>query len=211
MALDTYDSLKIEIEEHLDRDDLTDRIDTFIDIAEAAHRDEVRFRELLVRSAITLSDGDRTEPLPADFAQAKYIRFENPWSGFQAKKYLPKLVQVTEDEITDMARDNTGHPKFFCIEERIEFEIEADQDYTGEFLYYKTMTPLDSGNQSNELLVRAPDLYLYRALLASAPFLMNDERIQTWGNMYQLALDRVNESERLHRRAGPQVARVKGV
>jgi len=211
VPLDTYANLKVEISEHLDRDDLTDRIDTFIDIAEAAHRDEVRFREILVRSPITLSDGDRTEPLPADFAQVKYIRFENPWTGFQAKKYLPKLVQVTEDELTDMARADTGHPKFFCIEEQIEFEIEADQDYTGELLYYKTMTPLSDSNTSNELLVRAGDLYLYRSLLASAPFLMNDERVQTWGGLYEQALSRVNKSERLNRRSGPQVARVKGV
>lgn len=211
MAIDTYDNLKLEIANYLDRDDLTDEIDTFIDIAEAEHRDTVRFREILVRAAITLADGDRTEPLPSDFAQAKYIRFENPYISFQAKKYLPPLVQVTEAELTDMARSDTGHPKHFCIEERIEFDIEADQDYTGELLYYKTMTPLSTGSPSNELLVRAPDLYLYGALIASAPFLMNDERLDTWGKVYTRALDRVNGSERTNRRAGPQVARVKGV
>jgi hypothetical protein len=211
VSLDTYDNLKVEIEEHLDRDDLNDRIDTFIDIAEAAHRDDVRFREILVRLPITLADGDRTEDLPADFAQIKYLRFENPWAGYQGKKYLPKLVQVTEDQLTDLAMAGTGHPKYFSIEERIEFEVEADRDYTGELLYYKQMTPLGSTNASNELLVRAPDLYLYRALLASAPFLMNDERLETWGRLYDRALGRVNESERTNRRAGPQVARVKGV
>lgn len=211
MALDTYANLKTTIADYLDRDDLTDRIDDFIDIAESAHRDEVRFRELLVRSSITIADGDRTEALPADFAQVKYIRLLNPQTAVWSRYYLATLVQVSEHELTEIASLTDGPPKYFCINEQIEFDVAADQDYTGELLYYKRMTALSDGNTSNELLVRAPELYLYGALKSSAPYLMNDERLNTWGALYGEALNRLNVSERTDRRSGPQIARVKGV
>lgn len=210
MSLDTYAGLKAAIADYLDRDDLTDQIDDFIDIAESAHRDEVRFREILERGTLTFSDGDRTVALPADFAAMKYIRLLNPTSG-ASRRYLPRLTQLSEDELTDLSSNDEGPPKYFAVEEQIEFDCEADQDYTGDILYYKQMTALSDANTSNELLVRAPELYLYGALKNSAPFLLEDERIGTWQNLYGQALDRVNMSAKTDYRSGPQVARVKGV
>lgn len=211
MALDTYANLKLAIADYLDRDDLTDQIDDFIDIAESAHRDEVRFRELLTRASITVLDGDRAEPLPADFAQVKYIRLINPQTTTWSRYYLATLIQLSEHELTEQASLTDGPPKYFCINEQIEFDVAADQDYDGELLYYKRMTALSDGNTTNELLVRGPELYLYGALKATAPFLMNDERLNIWANLYQEALDRLNRAERTDRRSGPQIARVKGV
>lgn len=211
MALDTYANLKLAIADYLDRDDLTSQIDDFIDIAESAHRDEVRFRELLTRASITIADGDRTEPLPADFAQVKYIRLINPQTTTWSRYYLPTLIQLSEHELTEKASLTDGPPKYFCINEQIEFDVAADQEYTGELLYYKTMTALSDSNPSNELLVRGAELYLYGALKATAPFLMNDERLNIWANLYQEALERLNRAERTDRRSGPQIARVKGV
>lgn len=210
MSLDTYAGLKAAIADYLDRDDLTDQIDDFIDIAESAHRDEVRFREILERGTLTFSDGDRTVALPADFAAMKYIRLLNPTSG-ASRRYLPRLTQLSEDELTDLSSNDEGPPKYFAVKEQIEFDCEADQDYTGDILYYKQMTALSDANTSNELLVRAPELYLYGALKNSAPFLLEDERIGTWQNLYGQALDRVNMSAKTDYRSGPQVARVKGV
>ena len=148
MSLDTYANLKAEIAEYLDRDDLTDRIDTFIDIAESAHRDEVRFREILERGTLTFSDGDRTVALPADFAAMKYIRLLNPSTG-ASRRYLPRLTQMSEDELTEVSTNDECPPKFFAVSEQIEFDSEADQDYTGDILYYKTMTALSDANTSN--------------------------------------------------------------
>ncbi len=210
MALDTYANLKLAIADWLDRDDLTDQIDDFIDLAEVAHRDEVRFRELLVRDTLTLAAGERTVALPADFASMKYIRFLNPVTNLSNRYYLPKLVQVSEDELTDMATQRTEMPKYFSVEDVIEFDCESDREYTGQILYYKVMTPLDDANPVNELLTRAADLYLYGALRESAPFLEHDDRIGTWNGLYEQKLDRLNLNERTNRHSGPQVSRVAG-
>lgn len=211
MALDTYANLKVAIADYLDRDDLTDQIDDFIDIAESEHKDKVQFRELLTRSSIVIADGDRTEALPADFGSVKYIRLINPQTTTWGMYYLPALIQLSEHELTAKASLVDGPPQYFCIIDQIEFERAADQDYDGELLYYKTMTALSDSNTSNELLVRAPELYLYGALKAAAPFLMNDERLATWGTMFDERLAMLNRAERTDRRSGPQIARVKGV
>ncbi len=210
MALDTYDNLKLAIAGWLDNDELNLLIDDFIDLAETAHRDEVRFREILVRGTLTLAADSRTVALPADFAKMKYIRLLNPETGAR-RRFLPPLSQMSEHELTQVSVNDKETPKYFACEEQIEFDSEADQAYTGDILYYKVMTPLSDANPSNELLVRAPGLYLYGALLESAPYLMNDERIGTWQSMYNGILNRLNLQEKTNRRSGPQVARVKGV
>lgn len=38
------------------------------------------------------------------------------------------------------------------------------------------------------LIVNAPDLVLYGALIEAEPFIKNDVRLQTWSNLYQVAL-----------------------
>ena len=50
MALDSYTNLKAEIADWLDRDDLTARIDTFIDLTEAKLAREIRVRAMLRRA-----------------------------------------------------------------------------------------------------------------------------------------------------------------
>ena len=50
-------------------------------------------------------------------------------------------------------------------------------------------------NPSNEYLDVCPDLLLYASLGESAPFLMNDERLVTWDNMYQKGLASITKSD----------------
>lgn len=88
----------------------------------------------------------------------------------------------------------TGAPQFY-----------ADYDYqhwlitptpaaaqTLEVLYYEQPALLGDDNQQNWLTEYAPDLLLYAALLEAAPFLKNDERIQTWQAMYDRAAQALN-------------------
>jgi len=56
---------------------------------------------------------------------------------------------------------------------------------------------LSDSNTSNWLLDLAPDAYLYASLLESAPFLRDDERLQTWTALYGAAVNQLNKvSER---------------
>ncbi len=47
-------------------------------------------------------------------------------------------------------------------------------------IYRKVVPALSDANTSNWLLACAPDAYLYGALLESAPYIKDDERIAVW-------------------------------
>ena len=197
MSLDTYTNLKIEIADHLDRDN-DSTIDTFIDLAEARHKREVRIREMLARSTLDIST--RYVTLPDDFLEMKGMRLlTDP---------VTILNEVNFYEISRVRSESSGKPTYFTVHEEIELDRTPDQTYTLEHVYYFSLTALSSSNETNAILTKAPDLYLYGALLSAAPYLMNDERIQTWNSLYISALSLVNGMDR--KRAGPLVSKVVG-
>lgn len=200
MALSTYSELKTAIAAHLERDDLTSYVDDFIDIAEAMHKREIRIREMLSRSALTVNA--RYVSLPSGFLEAQTIRLlTNP---------VTVLEQVNQHEMNRWRSESTGKPYRYTIHAQIEFDITPDSSYSGEIIYFGEMTALSDANTSNSILSRAPDAYLYGALTASAPFLMNDERIETWGGLYANARDGLNAQARASRKVGPLIARIAG-
>jgi hypothetical protein len=50
-------------------------------------------------------------------------------------------------------------------------------------------------NTSNTFLTVCPDLLLYASLLEAEPYLMNDARINTWGTMFERALNGLTTSD----------------
>lgn len=199
MSVDTYDNLKAEIANHLDRDDLTSDIDTFVDLAEARHKREVRIRDMVNRDALTVNA--RQVSLPTGFLEMINLRLlTNP---------VTVLNEVGIYEMTRQRLETTGKPILYTVYgNEIEFDRSPDSSYSGEIIYYKELDPLSDSNTSNAILSRAPDLYLYGALLAAEPFLLNDERVQTWTLFYRSALEAINGQD--NRRAGPLVSRVTG-
>ncbi len=199
MSVDTYDNLKTELANHLDRDDLATGIDTFIDLAEARHKREIRIREMVTREALTVAD--RQEALPSGFLEMIHLRL--------LTSPVTVLSEVNIYEMTRQRLESTGKPsKYVLYGNEIEFDKSPDASYSGEIIYYKEVDPLSVSNTTNDILTRAPDLYLYGALLAAEPFLMNDERIQTWTAFYSSAMDAINAMDK--KLAGPLVSKVVG-
>lgn len=201
MSLDTYTNLKTAIEGWLDRNDLNDKIDDFIDIAEARHQREVRIRQMLVRQPLIVNN--RYVDVPTDFLEAKIIRILTDTAR------VP-LTQVNIDELTRKSSVTDGFPYFFNVHAQIEFNRNPDQSYTGDIIFYTPQDALGDSNPSNDLLERAPDVYLYSALAASAPFLLEDERIQTWEGLYTSARDALNLLEKRAQQVGAPVATTAG-
>jgi len=196
MALDTYDNLKTAIADHLDRSDLSSHIDDFIDIAEARHKDEIRMREMLTRTAITIDQ--RYEDLPEGFLAPLTLRI--------LTTPLTNLTYVNQARMDEIRKESTGKPQWFTIHAQIEFDVAADSSYSGEMIYWKEFTALSDSNVSNDLLTRSPGCYLYGALAAAAPFLMHDERLPVWNTMYETCRNGVNASANKGRHAGPLIA-----
>jgi len=190
MALATYANLQTAITNTLDRSDLSSVVADFIRMGEAALQRDLTHWRMEKRATATL-DG-RFLALPSDFLSP--IRL-------QVSETEPPLRLVTADEMhreRDRAGDSTGAPTLYSV---VGGEIEVfrtpGQSYTATLYYRRTIPPLSDSNTSNWLLALAPDLYLYAALLHSAPYLVEDERIPMWGQLYQQGVNRLNiEGER---------------
>jgi len=200
MALTTYSDLKVEIADHLDRDDLTSKIDTFIDLAESRHKRDIRIRQMITRSAITVNA--RYVSLPTGFLEGISLRLlTNP---------VTTLSFLTIEQMAQYRQETTGKPTFYTVSNELEFDVAPGESYSGEIQYHKAFTALSDDNTTNDLLTRAPDAYLYGALIASAPYLLNDERLVTWGQLYKDCIDGLTQARRQERSIGRLTSRVYG-
>lgn len=79
-------------------------------------------------------------------------------------------------------------------------------DYT---LTYFQALPTITANQ-NWLILREPGLYLYSALMESAPYLKNDARALTWATSYKLILDGMHKEDEQSRYGNAPAMRMFG-
>tara|TARA_B100000035_G_C20935866_1_gene525202 strand:+ start:67 stop:687 length:621 start_codon:yes stop_codon:yes gene_type:complete len=186
MAFTNYSDLQTSIAEFLNRDDLTAKIPDFIILAEAQMNAELRHWRMEKRATATL-DSQYTA-VPTDFIQP--VRFAIV--GDQ----VSSLAQTDSKTITDLRTANnnpSGRPtEYSILDGSIEVYPTPDTTYTLELLYFEKLNALNSGNPTNWVLINYPNAYLYGALLHSAPYLMEDQRINTWAQFYQKAIDDIN-------------------
>lgn len=199
MGLANYSELQTSIAEELDRSDLTAKIPDFIVLAESRINSEVRIREMLTRASFSISS--RYTSLPSNFLEMRDFRLlTNP---------VRPLQYVNSQEMTRYYDTAAKPPTYYTIHEDIELDSPPDTSYSGEIIYYKQVDPLAT-TSTNAILTRAPSLYLYGALLESAPYLLNDERMQTWNALYTGHLAALHKSDRKSQRGHNPVARVIG-
>lgn len=209
-----YTSLQTAVVEYLARDQdtfLIARVPSFIQLSEAKFNRTVFVRQMETRSS-TITDITAAEPeftaLPADFQTMRRIRL----SGVVGKPILEFMSGVQMEEYRLSIGNAAAQPLYFTIfGSEIELAPTPDANYPLEMIY-RANVPALASNSTNWLLTMAPDLYLYGALLESAPWLKNDARLQTWGSGFKLALDDLNAlglSSTFN--AGPVKVRVSGV
>jgi hypothetical protein len=212
--ISTYTDLQSAVTEYLARDQdttLVARIPTFIQLAEAKFNRSLFVRQMETR-ATALTDINSSEPefisLPADFQSMRRIRL----SSVSGKPHLGFKSGTQLDEYRTSSGDVTGEPLYFTIfGDEIELAPTPDGAYTIEMVYRQKIPALAS-NSTNWLLTLAPDLYLYGALLESAPYIKEDGRIQVWAAGLSTALDGLNNLGLTSTfNAGPMVVRASGV
>lgn len=161
-------------------------IPTFITLAEAGLNR--RLAEAGAPSATVrarrLVDGEYSA-LPDDFVRPLGMTGEDGQAidnvsatGFQALK-----------EPDPAAR---GAPRRFTVAGgALRFHPIPDRAYAMELCYQARLAPLSASNAANWVSTHHPDVYLYGALLQSAPFLGEDARVATWSALYGAALEQL--------------------
>jgi hypothetical protein len=212
MAISTYTELLAAGSNWLGgRTDLTSRFPEFVALCEAKLNRELFVRQMETRST-TPCDTTDDEPefitLPTDFQSMRRVRL----SSVSGKPRLQFLTGTQADEFRYGSSDTAGQPTHFTIMgTELELIPTPDDDYTIEMVYRKYIPALAS-NSTNWLLTLAPDVYLYGMLLETAPYLDNDERIQTWGLGFMSALEGLNRlGQHSAFNSGPLTMTVSGV
>lgn len=196
MAISTKGELKTAAANWLNRSDLTDRLDEFIELAEASLNRNLRTRDMLVRTTTTASA--QYIGLPADFLEMQNIELTSTSPP-------KRLIYATSDRSDDIRwqKDNTtGVPIYYTIEgDAIQLMPTPDADYTLQINYYKTL-PAMSDSGDNWLLVSHPDIYLYSVLMQASPYLMDSESAQVWDGLLARAMQELQMSDERSKYAG---------
>jgi hypothetical protein len=178
----------------LNRQDLNATIPTFIALAESGFNRSIRSRKMLGRSTTNLTGHFTT--LPEDFLEAKNVQLNT--TPVQPLEYVSLEMA---DDLRQSKFRSVGKPQFYTIVgDTIEVVPVPDGAYQIELTYYKRIPGLSDEATSNWLLALNPDLYLYGTLVASAPYLKEDERLPMWAEWTKSLIAALNdESDRAER------------
>lgn len=164
-----YASLQARAAKYLNRGDLTDDLPTFVQLAERR--------------------------LATDIESSPAVATENVSAGAASLILAPTYGVVRalawrrngrdEPVMADLRVNATGRTEVFFDPIPLAASVLVVE-------HEPALVPLSNANPSNAVLAQAPNAYLYAVLLEATPYLMEDERIPTWGAAYQTAVDGYN-------------------
>jgi hypothetical protein len=183
-----YTTLQSAITDWLQRPDLTSVAPQLIQMGESRLRRDERIKRLV---STTLTVDGPSEALPSGFKEVESIWHAGP-------TVFGELRTVSEGEFALVKRQEptAGPPRVvaFVDQSAALFAPQPDQEYELRFSYWSTVPRLSSGSPTNWLIERDPDIYLYAALVESAPYLRDDERIALWEASLQARIEEFHQN-----------------
>lgn len=192
MALNTYATLRSSIAEWLKKSGdttLVARIPDFIALAEEQHKADIRIREMQTSETITLNSGTFDLSTLTRFLEVQALQLQGGSNRVLTFASLPTLL-------TTYASSASGEPEQYSISgNSLIVRPTPDGTYSATLYYFQAFEPLSDSVTTNALLTRSPKAYLYGALLQTAPYLYNDERMNTWEIMYRRTVEELADQD----------------
>ncbi len=199
----TYQGLCTAVADMLNRQDLTTGIPNFVQLATTRiQRDMARVKHPYMMTHSQASVVQNYTPLPNDFVAmyqlmdqdtSQVIDYLSPEQTKQimSQGFIPQTQNDYPYTLPYVVTTTAGVPIYYTIlgnRLRIIPTPGTTAPTTLDMWYYNRLLPLNTTNPQNWVLTRYPDLYLYGALVHSAPYLKADERVQLWESAYQTIL-----------------------
>lgn len=197
---DNYGELVEEVRTYLyNRKDLTLQIPQFIRFGENSIFRRLRCRANEKSFTTDLTTDKTGFALPDDFIEMKYLLVNG--KPLERRSDIEYLARLSADNAP-------GEPSWFArVLSDIKVWREADDGYDVEMIYwYNQAGDMVEDDDSTPVLLFAPDLYLYAALIEAMPFLAKDERIGTWQNMFEQGLAQIDNQTQEAEYAGSNVS-----
>lgn len=193
-AVTSYDTLKDAIAGMLKRDgdvQITANAALFVQLCEADFPDRIFPREEETETSLTATVSSATIALPSDYISP--IALWLVVSGLRCELEPVQPQQLPYDT-------TSSQPALWAIDGAyVRFDCPCASAYTVPFRY-RRKTSLSSSNQSNYLMRRRPDLYLYGSLKQAAIFTEDDAAIEKFASLYETALRSFSNAENRSRR-----------
>jgi len=166
-----------------------DVMDTYIQLCESELNRELKIMDLEATEAITLSTSNDYITLPTGFRGVQSFEFTSkPFDidFFQNRRAMKEAYS------TDI-----GRPKGYTIfGDKFIFSCTPDSAYTMTLDYYKTLEALTEDDDTNIILDKFPDVYLYGTVRQALINLNNPDRLEAIATLYQNAISRILEDDK---------------
>lgn len=185
-----YTELKAAIANWLNRDDLTARIPEFIANGEARLNTRVRHRDMESSTALALdSSGQAT--LPTDFLEARYM------SVASTPVARPEFVQPGSREWLYRFRPYATPQYYTTLADKIAVQPAFAGSAT--LYYYAKLLALGDGQATNWLLDRAPEAYLYAAVVEAWAYLQDTEEMDRAAGLLESSVDGLLKDDKVRK------------
>lgn len=187
----------MEVARILNRADLTTDVPNFIQRGEASLNRDERCKQLVDLSPLSVS-AEATD-LPSDFAELYSVAHDGS-TYFGALK-MTDLGGLTRYKA--LHGITTGVPVACAIRRDADgnYQLMVAPEPNATFLlqaqYFAGLTngnALSPTNPTSTFLTANPDIYIYAALVESAPFLKDDQRIDMWEQQLEKRLERLGRA-----------------
>ena len=191
----TYNSLIDSIQDYTEErnPNFVAAIPQFINTAEIKIARDVKNIEARKTVLANFTPWQALYQKPARWRQTISMNFS---TGQSYTPLLPRSYEFCREYWPDLTQ--TGTPKYYADADLNYFLIVPTPPSASnwQIAYYETPEHLSDSNQTNWITENAPDLLLYGALVETAPYLKNDNRLAVWQQMYANALQsRQTEAE----------------
>jgi len=189
----TYDSLVLNIQQYMERDDadFIAQIPNLIALAESSIAAELKTYLQLIVVETNLATNQTILNKPARWRKTVSMKINGEPILLRSQDYVSQYL----------AESTNGQPLYYADYDysNWNFAPKPDQNYPVEIIYFAEIQPLDANNQQNLWTQIAPQAMLYGALLQAQGYLKALDKLPVWKQYYTDALDALKKEDNSRR------------
>jgi len=189
----TYNSLVLNIQQYMERDDadFIAQIPNLIALAESSIAAELKTYLQLIVVETTLATNQTILNKPARWRKTVSMKVNGEPILLRSQDYVSQYL----------AESTNGQPLYYADYDysNWNFAPKPDVSYPVEIIYYAEIQPLDANNQQNLWTQIAPQAMLYGALLQAQGYLKALDKLPVWKQYYTDALSALKKEDNARR------------
>lgn len=190
MSVTSFATLKTELAAWMARDDLTARIEVFIQMTESDLNKRLRTRRQEGRSTSSTTAGEDTIALPDDYGSARNLTITSTDPYHDLEFYSPQGLEEAYPHA------GNSRPKGWAIiGSEIYLRPVPDAAYTVTLDYFATIPALSDSNTTNWVLTNYPDVYLFGGLAQYGLFTRQADLVGMWQPKYEAEIGKLELAE----------------